>query len=65
MPCEMDILCCDKTGTLTQGVMKLETAIDLTGQVSEKVRDYTYLNAALKAVSINRRGHQEQPPGWL
>ncbi len=46
---EMDILCCDKTGTLTQGVMKLETAIDLTGQVSEKVRDYTYLNAAFES----------------
>lgn len=46
---EMDILCCDKTGTLTQGVMKLEAAVGLTGQASEKVKYYTYLNAVFES----------------
>ena len=33
----MDILCTDKTGTLTQGVVQLDGALDLTGEPSEEV----------------------------
>lgn len=42
---EMDILCCDKTGTLTQGVMKIEAVMDVSGNANPKVNIYAYLNA--------------------
>lgn len=42
---EMDILCCDKTGTLTQGVMKIEAVMDVSGNANHKVNIYAYLNA--------------------
>lgn len=41
----MDVLCTDKTGTLTQGVVQLDGALDLRGQPSENVFRYAYLNA--------------------
>jgi len=41
----MDVLCSDKTGTLTQGVVKLHSAVDVEGNESEKVLHYAYLNA--------------------
>ena len=41
----MDILCTDKTGTLTQGVVSLNGALDIQGQPSEQVSLYAYLNA--------------------
>jgi len=41
----MDILCTDKTGTLTEGVVKLDAAVDALGQSSEKVFRWAYLNA--------------------
>lgn len=44
----MDILCTDKTGTLTEGVIVLEDAVDVTGQTSTGVRQLAYLNAALE-----------------
>jgi Mg2+-importing ATPase len=42
----MDVLCADKTGTLTEGVVRLDAAVDLDGQSSEKVSLYAYLNSA-------------------
>jgi Mg2+-importing ATPase len=44
----MDILCTDKTGTLTQGVVQLDGALDVHGESSEQVRLYAYLNAHLQ-----------------
>ena len=44
----MDILCTDKTGTLTQGVMSLDAAVDPDGAQSERVMRLAYLNAALE-----------------
>ncbi|MFO0900837.1 MAG: magnesium-translocating P-type ATPase [Pirellulales bacterium] len=41
----MDVLCTDKTGTLTEGSVLLESALDAGGQASELVLRYAYLNA--------------------
>ncbi|MCK6692844.1 MAG: HAD-IC family P-type ATPase, partial [Thermoanaerobaculia bacterium] len=41
----MDVLCTDKTGTLTQGVVQLDGAVDAAGQASERVFLAAYLNA--------------------
>lgn len=41
----MDILCTDKTGTLTEGVVRLDHAYDAQGQDSERVRQWVWLNA--------------------
>ncbi len=44
----MDVLCTDKTGTLTAGVIELSDAVDAKGGASAKVRDLAFLNAALE-----------------
>lgn len=44
----MDILCTDKTGTLTQGVVELDGALDVNGEPSEQVSSYAYLNAKMQ-----------------
>jgi Mg2+-importing ATPase len=41
----MDVLCTDKTGTLTTGVVQLDAALDVEGQPSEEVFRHAYLNA--------------------
>jgi len=41
----MDVLCTDKTGTLTEGVVRLDGALDPAGQPSEQVLRLAYLNA--------------------
>ncbi|WP_322506912.1 HAD-IC family P-type ATPase, partial [Anaerolinea sp.] len=41
----MDILCTDKTGTLTEGVVRLDHAYDFHGQDSEEVKRQAWLNA--------------------
>ncbi len=41
----MDVLCSDKTGTLTEGSVRLHSALDLDGQASDRVFLYAYLNA--------------------
>src|ERR1700687_1662350 len=41
----MDVLCTDKTGTLTQGKVVLEKYLDPHGDPSEKVLLYGYLNS--------------------
>lgn len=42
----IDVLCSDKTGTLTGGAMALEQALDLAGQASTRVFLLTYLNSS-------------------
>lgn len=41
----MDILCTDKTGTLTQDKIILERHIDVNGNTYNKVLDYAYINS--------------------
>jgi Mg2+-importing ATPase len=41
----MNIICSDKTGTLTEGSVKVESAMDVNGDMSEKVFLFAYLNA--------------------
>jgi len=41
----MDVLCTDKTGTLTLGVVQLDGALDLGGQPSDEVFRLAFLNA--------------------
>lgn len=41
----MNILCSDKTGTLTQGKVKVQSALDVNGIPNDKVFRYAYLNA--------------------
>ena len=41
----MDVLCTDKTGTLTEGVVQLDGALDVEGHPAEEVFRCAYLNA--------------------
>ncbi|MBC7228814.1 MAG: magnesium-translocating P-type ATPase [Actinobacteria bacterium] len=45
----MNILCSDKTGTLTTGRVELHSATDIQGKDSEKVLRYAYLNAVFES----------------
>lgn len=49
----MDVLCTDKTGTLTKGVVKLDNAMDSTGTPSASVLHLAYLNARLQTGLTN------------
>jgi Mg2+-importing ATPase len=49
----MNVLCSDKTGTLTEGVVKLQSALNVDGQESEKVLRYAFLNASYETGFMN------------
>ena len=49
----MDVLCCDKTGTLTVGTIQLKDACDIEGQHSRDVLLYAYLNSQLQTGARN------------
>jgi P-type Mg2+ transporter len=49
----MDVLCSDKTGTLTEGRVRLESALDASGLDSERVAFHAYLNAAFETGYAN------------
>ena len=49
----IDVLCTDKTGTLTQGSVALEGALDALGQPSPAVLRLAYANAALETGIAN------------
>jgi P-type Mg2+ transporter len=49
----MNILCSDKTGTLTIGEAKLQYGIDVKGNSSDKVLLYAYLNAVYESGFAN------------
>jgi len=45
----MDVLCSDKTGTLTEGNVRVHSAVDAAGQASDRVGLYAYLNASFQS----------------
>ncbi len=49
----MDVLCTDKTGTLTEGVVQLDGAWDRAGEASARVMEIAARNAALQAGLVN------------
>jgi P-type Mg2+ transporter len=44
----MTVLCSDKTGTLTEGSIRLQGALDIFGVSSQRVERLAYLNASLQ-----------------
>jgi P-type Mg2+ transporter len=65
----MNILCSDKTGTITEGKVKLHKALSVSGEPSEKVLEYAWLNASLQQGFHNPiddaiiASHPDAPPG--
>lgn len=49
----MDVLCTDKTGTLTVGDVRLDRAVDVDGGVSPEVLRWAVLNASLQTALPN------------
>jgi Mg2+-importing ATPase len=49
----MDVLCTDKTGTLTEGVIRLDACLDPEGAESPDVRRWAVLNATLQTGMTN------------
>jgi Mg2+-importing ATPase len=49
----MDVLCTDKTGTLTKGVVELDGALGADGEASELVLLYASLNACMQTGLTN------------
>lgn len=49
----MNVLCSDKTGTLTEGLVKVHSALDWEGRENEKVLLYAYLNACFETGFTN------------
>lgn len=49
----MDVLCTDKTGTLTQGVVRLDRALDPSGNPSDAVARLAYINACFQSGLVN------------
>ena len=60
----MNVLCCDKTGTLTEGQVRVHAYQDPVGQESDQVLFYAYLNAAYETgftnpIDVAIRSHRE------
>jgi len=60
----MNVFCTDKTGTLTEGEVKIHAAVDVDGKESDRVLLYAYLNAAsesgyVNAIDVAIRQHQQ------
>jgi P-type Mg2+ transporter len=49
----MNVLCSDKTGTLTEGVVRLRSALNVEGAESETVLLHAYLNAFFETGFVN------------
>ncbi|MGB8703030.1 MAG: magnesium-translocating P-type ATPase, partial [Thermosynechococcaceae cyanobacterium] len=49
----MNVFCTDKTGTLTEGEVKIHSAVDVEGKESDRVLFYAYLNAASESGYVN------------
>ena len=49
----MNVLCSDKTGTLTEGLVRLHSAVNVDGESNEKVLRYAYINAFYESGFVN------------
>jgi Mg2+-importing ATPase len=49
----MNVICSDKTGTLTEGTVKVQSAMDINGEPNDKVLLYGYLNATFETGFTN------------
>ena len=49
----MNVLCSDKTGTLTEGVVRIKSSLDVNGNESDEVFFYAYLNAFYETGFLN------------
>ncbi len=49
----MDVLCTDKTGTLTEGIIRIDRAADYQGEPSDTVFKIAYINAKLQTGMAN------------
>lgn len=49
----MNVLCSDKTGTVTEGVLRLESALSALGKESERVMRHAYINAHFESGYAN------------
>jgi Mg2+-importing ATPase len=49
----MNVLCSDKTGTLTEGTIKMQSILDFNGNPSSKALLYAYLNASYQTGFTN------------
>ena len=49
----MNVLCSDKTGTLTEGIVHLQSALDVEGAPSDKALFHAYLNAVYETGFTN------------
>jgi Mg2+-importing ATPase len=69
----MNIICSDKTGTLTEGIVEVQAAVDVSGEANDKVFQYAYQNAyyqtgftnpidaaIVKYKKIDLKGYQKQ-----
>ena len=69
----MNVICSDKTGTLTEGIIQLQSAVDVDGAPNDQVFFHAYLNASYEtgftnpideAIRTNRKldlaGYQKQ-----
>jgi len=45
---EVNVLCTDKTGTITEGVIKVKEVVDSYGKADDKVKLYAFLNATFQ-----------------
>jgi Mg2+-importing ATPase len=49
----MNMLCSDKTGTLTDGIVKVQSALNVKGEESGKALLYAYINASMETGFTN------------
>ena len=49
----MDVLCTDKTGTLTKGLVRLDGVLDVSGNACERVARLAYLNSVFETGLAN------------
>ena len=50
---KMSILCVDKTGTITEGVSKINSFVDPFGEKKDKVFEYAFLNSSFQSGYVN------------